>query len=156
MGLVFSNLLPQIGVNLYEYNDNNFASCCLFWCSVNLVSAVLFYIGFTVINTKSAITENNTLTKLKITDQKNQNKKHHGLYCLIKTVINQNATRNLFLVYTISKSLHKTATAYKTIIYLKEKDLGGVGFTKDELKIWQTMSIFPALLILFGYKQIVP
>lgn len=56
----------------------------------------------------------------------------------------------------ISKSLHKAAYTYKSIIFLKEKDLGGVGFKKEELGTWQAFAIVPSFFIIFGQPYVVP
>ena len=49
----------------------------------------------------------------------------------------------------ISKSLHKSMYTFKNVYYLKDKDLGGLGFTTGDLSLWHILAIGPAFVILF-------
>jgi phosphoribosyl-AMP cyclohydrolase len=57
--------------------------------------------------------------------------KKHGFICVLKFVLSKRSTRNLFIVYMISKSLHKSMYTFKNVYYLKDIELGGLGFTGD-------------------------
>jgi hypothetical protein len=49
----------------------------------------------------------------------------------------------------ISKALHKAIYAFKSIFFLKSAELGGLGFTKEDLGRWHLVAIIPAFVILF-------
>jgi hypothetical protein len=39
---------------------------------------------------------------------------------------------------------------FKNVYYLKDIELGGLGFSGDDLKRWHYYAIFPAFIILFA------
>lgn len=56
----------------------------------------------------------------------------------------------------ISKSLHKSMYTFKNVYYLKDIELGGLGFTAEDLKFWHKIAIPFAIIILFAQPMIVP
>lgn len=56
----------------------------------------------------------------------------------------------------ISKALHKAIYGFKNIFFLKSAELGGLGFTKEDLGIWHIVAIIPAFLILYAQPKLVP
>lgn len=84
------------------------------------------------------------------------NEKKHGFFCVLKFVLSKRSTRNLFIVYMISKSLHKSMYTFKNVYFLKDIELGGLGFKGDQLKKWHYYAIVPAFIILFGQPKLVP
>jgi hypothetical protein len=42
----------------------------------------------------------------------------------------------MFIVYVISKAITKAISVYKTVYFLKDITLGGLGFTSSELGNW--------------------
>lgn len=141
--LIISNIFPLIGNWVYDFYDKDYANCCLFWFWFNLTIGAVFYVFFYILpisdNTEGNYAKKQKLLEKKETDEvkaQEAEHKHHGLWCVIKYIFSQNQTRNLFIVYMTSKALHKAAYTYKSIIFLKEKDLGGVGFKKEELGAW--------------------
>ncbi len=45
---------------------------------------------------------------------------------------------------------------FKNVYYLKDIELGGLGFTGEDLKLWHKIAIPFAILILFAQPKIVP
>lgn len=59
-------------------------------------------------------------------------------------------TLKLFIVYILTKSINKAIQGYKTVIFLKSEDLGGLAFGSNELSAWHTYCIPPSFLIIFA------
>jgi hypothetical protein len=56
----------------------------------------------------------------------------------------------------ICKSINKAIAGYKTVIFLKEKDLGGMEFGHNDLANWHLYAILPCFLIMFAQPKLVP
>lgn len=41
-------------------------------------------------------------------------------------------------------------SAFKTVIFLKGKEIGGMGCDKHDLEFWHYLTVIPAFFILFG------
>lgn len=163
VALVMGNVIPPIGVKLYhKYTDRDFAACCNVMGVFSLIIAVVFYVCFYLLpysdNTQEAIDKRKKLLeKEQMNEEENRKaelapkplEKKHGFFCVLKYVLSIRSTRNLFIVYMISKSLHKSMYTFKNVYYLKDRELGGLGFTAGDLSAWHYWAVPAAFIILF-------
>ncbi len=165
IAILLQNFFPQIGVKIYELFGKNFQITCLFWFGFNAVIAIAFYFCFFVWsyseNTQEAVNKRNRLLKdaennktdakvAEAKDKKDEKEVHYGLGRVFKHIISDPVTIKLFIVYILTKSIHKAIQGYKTVIFLKDRDLGGMAFEQNELSLWHTICIGPSFLIIFA------
>lgn len=62
----------------------------------------------------------------------------------------------VFIVYLLTKAVYKSLQAYKSIIYLKPNEIGGMNFSNEELILWHIYSIVPSFLIIMATPKIIP
>ena len=160
------NVIPPIGQSLYNNIFlRDYAKCCMAMFTFSMFIAALFYVSFYLLpysdNTQDAIEkrkrlidrekiENDAVAKAEQAAKDKDGEKKHGFFCVLKYVLSKRSTRHLFIVYMISKSLHKSMYTFKNVYYLKDIELGGLGFSGDDLKRWHYYAIFPAFIILFA------
>lgn len=170
VALVMGNIIPPIGVDIYhKYCEKDYALCCWYMAIFSFAMAAVFYVAFYLLpysdNTQDAIDKRKKLLeKEKMTEEEVKKadaapkalEKKHGFFCVLKFVLSKRSTRNLFIVYMISKSLHKSMYTFKNIYFLKDIELGGLGFQASQLKTWHYYAIVPAFIILFGQPKLVP
>lgn len=75
---------------------------------------------------------------------------HYGLGRVIRHILSDWNTSMLFIIYIISKAISKAISTYKTVIFLKDENLGGLDFASEELSFYNTLCIIPSFIILFG------
>lgn len=54
----------------------------------------------------------------------------------MKHILSDWNTSLMFIIYVISKAINKAISTYKTVIFLKDKNLGGLDFDSAELSKW--------------------
>lgn len=54
----------------------------------------------------------------------------------MKFILTEWNTCLMFIVYVISKAITKAISVYKPLVFLKDKNLGGLDFNSDELSNW--------------------
>lgn len=170
VALVMGNVIPPIGVKLYNnWTDKDFGACCNVLGVFSLIVAGVFYVCFYLLpysdNTQDALEKRKKLlAKEQMTEEDKKAadaapkalEKKHGFFCVLKYVLSIRSTRNLFIVYMISKSLHKSMYTFKNVYYLKDRDLGGLGFTSGDLSAWHYWAVPAAIAILIIQPAIVP
>lgn len=171
IAIVLSNFFPQIGNWVYDKLGKDYQSCCWVWFAFNTFFTVAFFVIFFVWkysdNTQDAVNRRNKLLKDQeakangevkevAKEKKNQKEESYGLVRVAKHILSDKNTLLLFLVYILTKSIHKAIQAYKLIIFLKDENLGGLDFDKDELGIYHTICILPSFIIIFAQPRLVP
>lgn len=167
VAILMGNLIPPIGAWLYEYYEQDYASCCYVMGVFSIIVAVTFYVFFYLLpysdNTQLAQEKRKKLLEKEKVDEEapkkqetNKIEKHETFASVMKYVLSIRTTRNLFVVYMISKALHKAMYTFKTVYYLKEVALGGLGFKSHDLNLWHKIAVVPATIILFAQPKVVP
>lgn len=74
----------------------------------------------------------------------------------MKHILSDFNTTLMFIIYVISKAINKSISTYRTVIFLKDRNLGGLDFDSGELAFWNTLCIIPSFFILFAQPVLVP
>jgi hypothetical protein len=167
LSIVLANFFPRIGTYIFkEVFDSNYVKSCWFWFGVNAVIAGLFFLGFFVWkyseNTQEAVSRRNKLLKESemntkdavkeikpVADKKEVKEVHYSLPRVMKHILSDRNTILMLIIYVVSKAINKSISTYRTVIFLKDKNLGGLEFTSEELGNWNIVCIFPSFIILF-------
>lgn len=89
-------------------------------------------------------------------DKKEEKEVHYGLPRVMRHILSDWNTSMLFIIYVISKAINKAISTYKTVIFLKDKNLGGLAFSSSELSNWTMFCMVPSFFILFAQPRLVP
>lgn len=68
----------------------------------------------------------------------------------MKHILKDSVTVKIFIVYILTKSINKAISGYKLVIFLKNKDLGGMEFDEKELSFMHSICIIPSFFIIFA------